>query len=256
MVRMRRAPWPRAETPVPAGGALAFVADAHLAEGGEDARADFCAFARSQAGNTLVVLGDLFHLFPGPQIVRRPEWRGLLACLRECARRGQVYFLPGNRDFHAGRALAAAAGVLLPGETVRFRSGDRCVYACHGDQLCQDDVWYQRMKGLIRNPLPVGIWMQLPAPCRDGIVRLLRAWTLRSLRAKPARQLLPSPDVVRRLCARGADIIVSGHRHAGGRTVCDSNGRACEHCELPAWCDERTFVRVRGGAAEFVRFGS
>ncbi|HNR98568.1 MAG TPA: hypothetical protein PKX48_02120 [Planctomycetota bacterium] len=253
---MRRAPWPRVEVSLAPEDALVCLADAHLTAEATGPRAEFCRFARSQAGNTLVLLGDLFHLFPGPDAARRPEWRELLDCLRGCARRGKVYFLPGNRDFHAGRVLAAAAGVLVPGEAARFRSGDLRVYACHGDQLCQDDVWYQRMKALIRNPLPVALWMQLPAACRSGIARVLRAWTLRSLRRKPARQLRPSPEVVRRLCARGADVIVSGHRHAEGRAVFDSGGRTCVHYELPAWSDERTFVRVRAGTAEFVRLGS
>jgi UDP-2,3-diacylglucosamine hydrolase len=253
---MRRAPWPHAVTPIPAEGELLFVADPHFTEGGSGPLADFCAFARAHRGETLVLLGDVFHLFQGPEILREPRWRDMLACLRACAHEGRVVFLPGNRDFQAGRALARAAGVLLPGETARFLSGGRCVYACRGDQLCQDDVLYQRMKRVIRNPLVVGAWSQLPSSVRTGIARALRAFTLRSLRKKTARQLVASPDVVRRLFAQGADIVVSGHRHVGARTAYDVGGRACEHHELPPWCDERTFLRVRAGAAETAHFGA
>jgi UDP-2,3-diacylglucosamine hydrolase len=245
---MGRELWPRG-SPVEAGAEpIVFAADLHLSPDAGPCRDRFCRFVGELPGGHLVLLGDLFHLYWGPEVLADPFWRPVLRALRSFAGRGgKAYFLPGNRDFHVGGEIRRRAGVECPGEAVRFRSGTKDLLACHGDQLCLKDVWYQRMKRIIRDAAARRAWRALPALLRRRLAMGLRFFTRRSLRKKEPPHLLPSPAALRSIFRRGADAVVSGHRHILGTTRFRVDGRPCLHLELPPWCDEGRVVVSREG---------
>ena len=58
----------------------------------------------------------------------------------------------GNRDFLLGDAFAAATGAtLLPEQTLVAIAGTPTLLL-HGDELCTDDIEYQRYRALTRDP--------------------------------------------------------------------------------------------------------
>lgn len=200
------------------------------------------------------MLGDLFHLYWGQGVLDHPYWEPLLRAMRSYARRGALFFLEGNRDFQAGPEIQRRASALSAGEILLIRSGEKLIYACHGDQLCQDDVGYQRMKRLVRDPALLGLWRSLPGSLRKRFALGLRFFTLRSLRTKAADQLAPSAVALRAIFKRGADFVVSGHRHVFGITPYVAGSRKCAHIELSPWCDSGTFLVSREGVLSFGRY--
>ena len=62
------------------------------------------------------------------------------------------YFIHGNRDFLLGPKYAEQCGLeLLAEETVVDLYGES-VLLMHGDQLCTDDVGYQKVRAMVRMP--------------------------------------------------------------------------------------------------------
>jgi UDP-2,3-diacylglucosamine hydrolase len=251
---MRKLPWPSTAARDAGADEIRFVADVHLAPS-EPAWIDrFCAFVETLPGGQLVLLGDLFHLYWGPEMLDDPLWGRLIAALRDRGRGGRVLFLPGNRDFHGGVELNRRASVDIEGEVLTIRSGDKCIYACHGDQLCQKDRGYQHMKRVIRSPPVLRLWRRLPRFVRKRFAGGLRWATRQHLAMKAPPQLTVSGWALRTIFKRGANVIVSGHRHVLGSKAYVVNGRECVHYELPPWSETGIFLLSRAGTISLGRY--
>ena len=248
---MHRSPWPSAVTADAGSAPLIFAADPHLHAGCQGDIAAFTRMIESLPGGFLVLLGDTFHLYWGPEVLAQPCWTPLLGALRSFCGRGRVFFLRGNRDFLVDQELQRRTGVPVAGEVVLFRAAGLLVYACHGDQLLAGDVAYQRMKRVIRSSAAVRFWLALPAPLRRWLARGLRSVTVRSLERKCRSDLVPHRRTLAALFRRGADVVVSGHRHAAGAAVHAVGARSCLHHEVPAWCDARQVLVFEAGTRQF-----
>ena len=81
----------------------------------------------------------------------------------------RVYLQRGNRDFLLGERFARAAGAtLLPDAVVHDLHGTPTLIM-HGDQLCTDDVDYQRCRAFWQNPVNRRRVSRLPYVVRRGI---------------------------------------------------------------------------------------
>lgn len=247
MEGMRNSPLPQSVLTLPAGRDILFTADLHLALSQPEGVARATAFISRLNASHWVILGDLFHLYWGADCLRNPAWEPVLTALRRLTRGCRVFFCPGNRDFLVGPEFQARTGVRVIGETLLCRLGDQAVYACHGDQLARDDLPYQCMKLIIRNPVLRGVWRCLPSALRRRLSGELRSVTVRHLDRKTPAHLMPARDVLVRIFKRGARTIVSGHRHAKQVTDYTVAGRQCRHYELPAWSERPEGLLYRDG---------
>src|SRR4051812_24543713 len=132
-----------------------FVSDLHLAPARPALVAAFHAFcsgpARSAAA--VYVLGDLFDAWIGDDQLKEPLAAGVARALRSvCAAGVPVGVMRGNRDLLLGRRFVQAAGAtLLPEQIVVTLSGTPTLLL-HGDELCTDDVSYQRFRAWSHDP--------------------------------------------------------------------------------------------------------
>ena len=75
------------------------------------------------------------------------------SAIRELADTGvPVYFMHGNRDFMIGETFAAETGVTILNDPDRVDLYGENVLLSHGDALCTDDVQYQQVRAMTRNP--------------------------------------------------------------------------------------------------------
>ena len=131
-----------------------FISDLHLDDRRPAATQAFLEFLQTDAAHaeTLYILGDLFEYWLGDD-APTPVGQVVAKALKNLSDSGvPVYFTHGNRDFLLGEAYAAAAGMtLLPDETVVDLYGAPTVLL-HGDTLCTDDVVYQEIRTMLRDP--------------------------------------------------------------------------------------------------------
>jgi UDP-2,3-diacylglucosamine hydrolase len=117
------------------------------------------------------VLGDLFDSYVSRRQVAFGVWRDVAAAFAGAAAVGtEVWLLCGNRDFLLGPEFAAASRVHLVDGGVRTRLAGADTLLLHGDELCQNDLPYQRAKRWLRHPLTravarrlLGRWRRRPA---------------------------------------------------------------------------------------------
>lgn len=168
--------------------AVEFISDLHLHAA--DA-ATFAAWRRwlerpvAQRADALFVLGDLFEVWVGDDLLEAPAtgeaadaerafYRDCAACLKAYSAHTPVYFMHGNRDFLLGPAGLQRCGMHgLSDPTVLCFLGERWLLS-HGDALCLDDTDYMRFRATVRQPAWSREFLAQPLDERESIARTLR----------------------------------------------------------------------------------
>ena len=193
-----------------------FISDLHLETARPDIGEQFLAFLAGEARGAaaLYILGDLFEAWLGDDDPN-PYYAGMKSAIRGLTESGvPVYFMHGNRDFMIGEEFADETGVrLLKDPTPLALFGQR-VLLSHGDALCTDDVEYQNVRAMTRDP----DWQ---AMMRNKSIEERIAIAIEARRASMARNQTIDDDimdvnqdaVVDAIREHGVDILLHGHTH-------------------------------------------
>jgi UDP-2,3-diacylglucosamine hydrolase len=154
-----------------------FISDLHLeAERAEIGR-QFLQFLEREAtrAEALYILGDLFESWIGDDDPN-PHYAAMKKAIRTIADRNvPVFFMHGNRDFLIGERFAGETGVRLLPDPCKVALYGQDVLLSHGDALCIDDVKYQEVRSITRNPAWQSMMLQKSLAERQAIARQARA---------------------------------------------------------------------------------
>ncbi|VVD89973.1 UDP-2,3-diacylglucosamine diphosphatase [Pandoraea anhela] len=229
-------------TPRGDGPAL-FISDLHLSPALPRTVQVFEDFLRGPAreASILFILGDLFEYWIGDDMLDADRGhdphaaapaeplgvfaRRMTAAMAALSASGvPIAVMRGNRDFLLGKRFARAAGAVMLDDPCVFRFLGQALVLSHGDQLCTDDVGYQRFRRIAHSPLGKAIFLTLPLRLRMGIADRIR----RRSAAKGAHRMAyadANANAIKALLdAAGERTLVHGHthrpaRHADGRRV-------------------------------------
>lgn len=225
-----------------------FISDLHLSAKRPELVAAFHDFVRGPArgATALYVLGDLFDLWLGDDQLRDPLAAGVANAFAELARSGTpVYLQRGNRDFLLGERFAKASGATLLADEVVHDLHGTPTLIMHGDQLCTDDVGYQRFRAFWQDPMHRRRFLALPFFVRRGIGAMLSAGSRRAIDNKPEAIMDVNTDAVASaLRERGVTRLIHGHTHRPAWHAHDVDGRACERQVLADWYRKASYLEV------------
>jgi UDP-2,3-diacylglucosamine hydrolase len=225
-----------------------FLSDLHLSPVRPAAAAAFHAFARGPARDAAAVyiLGDLFDWWLGDDQLREPFAAGIAASLRAITSAGvPVFVARGNRDFLLGEAFERATGArLLPEQQIIDAGGTRTLLL-HGDELCTDDIDYQRYRARMRTPRAARRLLALPYAVRRLIAWYLRRASRGANALKPEAILdVSDAAVAAAFRTQGVTRMIHGHTHRPARHRHDVDGVARERIVLADWHDRGHYVEV------------
>lgn len=177
-----------------------------------------------QRADALCILGDLFEVWVGDDVLNDPPtdqdrrfWRDCAAALHAYSEHTPVFFMPGNRDFLLGtQALQGCGMQALADPTVLVFLGQRWLLS-HGDALCLDDHDYMRFRAQVRQPAWQRDFLARPLPERESVARQLRqqSQTHQAQHASdPARWAdVDTPAARAELLRHGSHCLIHGHTH-------------------------------------------
>jgi len=131
-----------------------FISDLHLDAGSPEIADQFLEFLKTDAtqASALYILGDLFESWVGDDDPN-PHYAIVKQAIRKLADSGvPVFFMHGNRDFMIGADFAAEAGVTILADPHVLELNGEPVLLSHGDAYCTDDVEYQAVRSMTRDP--------------------------------------------------------------------------------------------------------
>ncbi len=204
-----------------------FISDLHLQPAQPAITAAFHRFMREQApqARQLYLLGDIFEYWAGDDDLQDAYHQEIIAAIRAVSDAGvAVYWTAGNRDFLAGDAFAAAAGLTLLPETWEAEIGGQRIVLLHGDAQCTDDVKYMAFRAQVREPAWQRQFLSMPLAQRKAIIAGLRENSQKEHTTKSYEVMDVTPQAIAAVFEQtGATVMIHGHthrpalHHAGGR---------------------------------------
>jgi len=134
--------------------AILFISDLHLSQERPGITQLFIKFLNEQAtkAEALYILGDLFEVWLGDDMIL-PDYQDAIANIKKLTDSGvSVYIMYGNRDFLMRDRFEALTGAELIHEPHVINLHDQATLLLHGDTLCTDDIEYQKLRSMVRNP--------------------------------------------------------------------------------------------------------
>ncbi len=221
-----------------------FISDLHLDPSRPDVIRLFAreAQGRFSGARALYILGDFFEYWVGDD-QPRDGLEPAFAALKSLSDRGvEVYFMAGNRDFLVGERFVQETGVrLLDDEEVIDLYGER-VLLMHGDTLCTDDVEYQKMRAMFRDPQWQSQVLSQPLEARIQQALSLRQKSMSETQGKDEYITdVNAEEVLRVMAAHGVATLIHGHTH---RPAVHELGDGKRRIVLGDWYEQGSVLRV------------
>lgn len=215
-----------------------FISDLHLDPSRPEVIKLFLAFLQGRASQAeaLYILGDLFEYWIGDDDTR-DGLQPVLTGLRALSASGvPVYVMTGNRDFLMGDEFARKTGCTLLGDAHRIDLLGEPTVLMHGDTLCTDDLPYQQLRGMLRNPDWQDQFLSLPLGERRKQAENLRSESRQATSEKTETIMDVNPDTVA-ACFKDHDVslLIHGHTHRPARHTLDVDGRTRTRWVLGDW---------------------
>ena len=223
-----------------------FISDLHLEAGRPEIGEQFLSFLGDEArdAEALYILGDLFEVWLGDDDPN-PYYTSMKVAIRELTDSGvPVFFMHGNRDFTIGEIFSGETGVEILDDPVVVDLYGQSVLLSHGDALCTDDVQYQQVRTMTRNPE----WqtMMLAKSIEERI-----AFSIQARKDSMAHSNSVSAEimdvnleaVVATLRQHGTAIMLHGHTHRPAIHDVDLGNRLATRIVLGDWFEQGSVVR-------------
>ena len=223
-----------------------FIADLHIDADSPDIAEQFLGLLESEAleADALYILGDLFESWIGDDDPNE-HYATIKQAMRKLVDHGvPVYFMHGNRDFMIGEDFAAETGVsILPDPYVLDIHGAR-VLLSHGDAYCTDDVEYQEVRKMTRNPQWQAMMLAKPVQERlDFAARAREASMAHGGAIDEDITDVNSSAIEQALREADVSIMLHGHTHRPHVHSLTVDGRDRTRIVLGDWHERGSVVR-------------
>ena len=191
------------------------ISDLHLTYVEEDKIDFFANFCKKYASKAdqLFILGDLFNTWIGDD-VSLISYKAIIEILKDLTKTTNVFVMAGNRDFLLSKQFELESGCEIINEPFVLEHNSKKFLLIHGDSLCTDDVSYQKLKRVLRNPLTQVIFLKLSKNLRLKLTGQLRKKSIEAQRYKSAEIMDVNQSATNKLMSEypGFDLI-HGHTH-------------------------------------------
>ncbi|MBD58469.1 UDP-2,3-diacylglucosamine diphosphatase [Pseudoalteromonas sp. MEBiC 03607] len=234
-----------------------FIADLHLTENRPDITAAFFDFLDSKIINddvdALYILGDFFEVWVGDDY-QTDLSVSVATRLSQVSESGtKVFFIHGNRDFIMREGYAKSASMtLLPEQVVIDLYGTPTVIL-HGDEMCTQDVEYQKFRKKSRGWWWPKLMLAMPLWYRKKIARNAREKSKQSQAGKALEILDVTEDAVLTMFKKHqVKNMIHGHTHRPNVHYYNVNGDTHTRTVLGDWYEQGSYLRVTPDKQELI----
>jgi len=226
--------------------ATLFISDLHLEAERPDIARQFLSFLEQEASEAddLYILGDLFEAWVGDDDPNT-HYFTIKRALRKVVDKGiPVYFMHGNRDFMIGKGFANETGVEILKDPYKVQMYGQKVLLSHGDVLCTDDVQYQRVRKMTRDPDWKKTILARPLKDRLRMAEEARRQSLEQTINKSMEIMDVNQEAVELAIEKfQVDILLHGHTHRPAIHEIDLGRRKAKRIVLGDWYTQGSVVR-------------
>jgi UDP-2,3-diacylglucosamine hydrolase len=223
-----------------------FISDLHLEANRPEIGEQFLSFLEGEAAqaDALYILGDLFESWVGDDDPN-PHYVVMKGAIRNLVDSGvPVFFMHGNRDFMIGAQFSEETGATILDDPQALELYGAKVLLSHGDALCIDDVQYQQVRIMTRNPAWQAMMRAKPLEERIALAARARQQSKEYHDSVGEDIMDVNQDaVVGTFRNRGVDILLHGHTHRPAVHQVVLKDRTAQRIVLGDWYEQGSVVR-------------
>ncbi len=198
---------------------IEFISDLHLSPQTPKTLAAWERYLGSTRASAVVILGDLFESWVGDDSRFDPFESHCVGALERASKTATLAFMVGNRDFLIGAAMCEACGMQQLSDPTLLHAFGQRILLTHGDELCLEDVEYQKFRALVQSAEWQFELLARPLAERRELAREMRAGS--ELRQAQRGRLDEWADVdfsaaVQWLDRADSNTLIHGHTHRPG----------------------------------------
>lgn len=202
----------------------------------------------------LYILGDLFEAWIGDDDTD-PHHARVQDALRAVTDSGvRSYFMHGNRDFLIGSKFAKRTGMELLNDPTVIDLFGCPTLLMHGDTLCTDDVGYQKVRTMFRNPDWQREFLAQSSEARHAFADKARAES-KAAKAGLAMDIMDvNQDEVRNAFVKH-DVarMIHGHTHRPGVHTFSHEGKSRQRIVLGDWYEQGSVLIAKPEGLSLLR---
>ena len=191
------------------------ISDLHLTKVEKDKIDFFGNFCKKYASKAdqLFILGDLFNTWIGDD-VSLTSYKEIINTLRDLSQDIKVFIMAGNRDFLLSKQFELKSGCQLISEPYTLEHNANKFLLIHGDSLCTDDINYQKLKRILRNPITQFIFLKLSKNIRLKLTGQLRNKSIEAQKYKTEELMDVNQETTDLLMSNYPGFeLIHGHTH-------------------------------------------
>jgi len=223
-----------------------FISDLHLEADRPDIADQFLRFLETEALNAdaLYILGDLFEFWIGDDDPNE-HYAWVKQGLRKLTKKDiPVFFMHGNRDFMIGNDFATDTAITILADPHIVEIHGEKVLLSHGDIYCTDDVEYQAVRKMTRDPQWQAMMLTKSVEERQAFGEQARAASI-AQRGNINEDITDVNQDAIESAFRDADVTLMLHGHTHRPAVHDLtiDGQPTKRIVLGDWFDHGSVVR-------------
>ena len=206
---------------------------------------DFLANTASKS-NALYILGDLFEYWAGDDDADDAHHQSIIKAFKSLADDGvKLYFMPGNRDFLISSQFCYAAGISLLEDPCLINLHGKTVLLSHGDDLCTDDVEYQKFRLQVRDAKWQDHFLKLPLQARKDQIETIRLRSEHEKSQKSMQIMDVNQSAIHQLLRNYhyPDLLIHGHTHRPNEHHITLDGHYITRWVLGDWYEQGSYLR-------------
>lgn len=223
-----------------------FISDLHLEADRPGIAGQFLQFLETEALNAaaLYILGDLFESWVGDDDPN-DHYAWIKQALGKLTRKNvPVFFMHGNRDFMIGTDFAKETGVTLIGDPTVVEIHGQQVLLSHGDAYCTDDIEYQAIRKMTRDPAWQAMMLEKSLEERLAFAAQARAASMAHGGTINEGIMDVNADAIcNALHEAGVRIMLHGHTHRPAVHDLQVDGESAQRIVLGDWYKQGSVVR-------------
>ncbi len=229
-------------------GCSLFISDLHLCASRPHITTAFLDFLKNTASQSsaLYILGDLFEYWAGDDDIQDIHLQPIISALRRLANAGvKLYFMHGNRDFLISAGFCEAAGVTLLQDPSLIKLHGKTALLSHGDDLCTDDVEYQKFRLQVRDAKWKQQFLKLPLQARKDQIEAIRARSEHEKSQKSMQIMDVSQATINDLLKTYdyPQLLIHGHTHRPNQHQIQLDGHNITRWVLGDWYEQGSYMR-------------
>lgn len=237
--------------------AILFISDLHLSQERPTITRLFSRFLQQQAqsAEALYILGDLFEVWLGDDMIL-PEYEEAIRDLKTVTDSGvPVYIMYGNRDFLMREKFEVLTGATLIHEPCVIDLYQQTTLLLHGDTLCTDDIEYQKLRAMVRNPQWQDEILSKTPEERLALARQLRDTSKAETAQKDNTIMDVNQQAVEQTMRDNRVLkLIHGHTHRPGFHNFQLDNQHAERIVLGDWYESGNYLSCDDQGCELIEF--